>query len=117
MMIDLFKKFKIWILLIILGGTALGADITIQTKSEITNVIDQKQQEYFLKNGHYMQVLKDRKIPLDKTETWDDVFGTEIKNTDYDIIIDTHELYDEKWYTIRYIEPIILEPFITSTST
>ncbi len=110
---------KLWhkVIASIVGVTALGVmaiDASVQTKTEVTNIITVQQEQCLKNTGKYCQ-FKEGKINKD-------MFGTKIKKHDYEIRIDTWEggagdLRDKKGFKIRYIAPVITIPFINSTST
>lgn len=113
---------KLWhkIIAYIIGISALGAvaiDTTIQTQSEVSDIIAQKQELCLQETGHYCQFTKGRKNPSNQTKDWNNVFGNKIKKHDYEIVIDVHEDSQKKWYTVRYIEPVVIVPVTNSTST
>lgn len=84
---------------------AATTDLSVQTKAEVTGIIETQQEKCLQETGDYCQFIEGK---LNK-----DLFGTKIKEHDYKIKVDTHERYEEKWFTIEYIEPYV--PVASST--
>ena len=113
-MIEQFKKVWYWVLISVFGlGIAYVAvvDAAIQTQAEVTNIIETRQEVCFQETGKYCQFIKGRVNP--------NLFGTDIKPHDYRIIVNVWEggkgeLHYQQGYTIRYIEPVIIQMATTT---
>ncbi len=106
-------KIRNWIfaLLLLGGGGLVVGDVAIQTDNERDRMIDQRQELYFAEHGEYFQILENKGKPTNQTRGFNELLPN-IRGGN-NIVIDVHELYGEKWYTIREIPP----PFVNSTST
>ena len=57
-MIDFWKKFKIWIIVFVLGGSAIGVDVAIVTDAEKVSKITNDLETYYALYQDYPHVQK-----------------------------------------------------------